>query len=55
MGRMSSNRTPGAGKSGNWRRDACSFILRLASSAVEEGGGADCRGFWEASGLSDGG
>ena len=36
MGRMSSKRTPGAGKSGNCRRDCCSFTLRRGSSAVLE-------------------
>ena len=36
-GRMSSKRMPGEGKSGNWRRDLWSLILRPASS--EEGAG----------------
>ena len=34
---MSSNRMPGEGKSGNWRRAALSLILRRASSAAAEG------------------
>lgn len=34
MGRMSSKRMPGAGKSGNCRRDCCSFTLRRGSSVV---------------------
>lgn len=35
-GRMSSNRIPLVGKSGNWRIDCFSFTLRLASSVAEE-------------------
>ena len=31
-GRMSSNKIPGLGKSGNWRRDLRSLIVRLESS-----------------------
>lgn len=31
---MSSNRMPGDGKSGNWRKDFWRLILRLESSAV---------------------
>ena len=34
-GRMSSKRTPGEGKSGNWRREVWSLILRLGSSEEE--------------------
>lgn len=37
MGRMSSNKMPGEGKSGNCRRAACNLILRLESSAALEG------------------
>ena len=37
MGNMSSNNMPGEGKSGNWRRDWCSFNPRWESSEeVEE-------------------
>ena len=54
---MSSNRMPLVGKSGNWRRDWWSLILRLANSAAEEVEEA-ASPFWgarEASGLSRGG
>ena len=60
MGRMSSNRMPGSGKSGNWRRAPLSFTLRLASSAEAEAPVAE-RLPWEAllsrvgSGLPAGG
>lgn len=33
---MSSNRMPGEGKSGNWRREDLRVILRLESWAEEE-------------------
>ena len=41
-GRMSSKRMPGDGKSGNWRRELWSLILRLASWEEEAGSLADC-------------
>lgn len=47
MGRISSNRMPGEGKSGNWRRAARSLTLRLASSVVREGWAGGCPGTWE--------
>lgn len=46
MGRMSSKRMPGEGKSGNWRSAARSLILRLASSVVREGWEGDCPETW---------
>lgn len=54
---MSSNRMPGVGKSGNWRRDFCSLILRPGSSEEVEAWEGDCLGFWfwVASGRSRGG
>lgn len=54
IGRMSSKRIPGDGKSGNWRSAARSFTLRLASSAVREGAEEGCSATWvvvEASGA----
>ena len=36
MGKISSKRIPGEGKSGNWRRAARNFTLRLASSEAQE-------------------
>lgn len=36
MGIISSNRIPGEGKSGNWRKAARSSTVRLASSVVLE-------------------
>lgn len=51
-GRMSSNRMPGEGKSGNWRRESWSLILRLASWE-EEGadGGTVLRFPWHLDGM----
>lgn len=46
MGRMSSKRIPGDGKSGNWRRAERSLTLRLASSVVREGWAGDCPETW---------
>lgn len=60
MGRMSSNRMPGAGKSGNWRSAPLSFTLRSASSVEAEGPAVESL-LWEAllssvgSGLPAGG
>ena len=48
IGRISSNKIPGEGKSGNWRRDERILTLRLASSVVREGWGEDCPATWEA-------
>ena len=47
MGRISSKRIPGEGKSGNWRRAARSLTLRLASSVVREGWAGGCPETWE--------
>ena len=54
MGRMSSNKMPGEGKSGNWRSAACSFILRLESSAELEAAEVESLP-WEPSVCSVGG
>ena len=59
MGRMSSNRMPGEGKSGNCRSASWSLILRLESSAAVAEAVGESRGFWAewvvASGASGGG
>lgn len=54
-GRMSSKRMPGEGKSGNWRKDLWSLILRLESSEEGAGWWEDCREVSEASGRFLGG
>jgi len=41
MGRMSSKRIPGLGKSGNWRRADLSLSVRRESSAAGEAWGAE--------------
>lgn len=53
-GRMSSKRMPGEGKSGNWRKDLSSLILRPGSSEEAVGGEEDCP-TWVASCLVVGG
>ena len=45
-GRISTNGTPGMGKSGNRRRDWWSLILRWASSEVLEEEAVECRETW---------
>jgi len=54
IGRISSKRMPGEGKSGYWRRAPRSFTLRLASSAALEEWEEGCPATWaEASGAVD--
>lgn len=57
MGQMSSNKMPGEGKSGNWRKACFNSTLALASWAAVEAEAADCRvsGPLVASGASGGG